>query len=513
MRRLLPLLCLLLATTAAAITPEDRDLLNREIALRHTYDHAKQQRIDSLLRAPLDNYTRYLALVEEYQSYSYDTATIYVEKLLDEATLLNDSDRMTQALIKQAFLYLSSGLFKESADVFEDMDITRVNTRLQAEYYTHYARLCYDMADYSHGQLASNYLLQGYAMSEEALRRIPPQDTVRYWSTAALYAMKQGNPTQAVERFRRALSGSRITDHERAIAYSSMGGLYQDLGDSIQSAHYWVLSAIADLRSATKETVAMGIVAQLCFQQGDIDHAATYIQAALDDATFYNARHRQLSLSKIMPIIEQQQLHIAQHQQRRITLLNTCLYILLAGLCLALILLYNRIRALARATQAIRDANSLLTEANRIKEECIATFLCNESTIYSKIEQYQRYVKRKTNDRRFDELTTIPQYIDVRSLRNDFYKRFDTMFLHIFPGFVDHFNLLLRPEERYHLRPGELLNAELRIFALMRLGITDNTSIANLLDYSINTIYTYKTRVRNCSDLSADEFLQRLMQT
>lgn len=230
----------------------------------------------------------------------------------------------------------------------------------------------------------------------------------------------------------------------------------------------------------------------------------------MSDAQFYNARHRQLSIGRIIPIIEQHQLHTMQEQAHRITRLNICLYVLLTGLFITFLLLYNRHRALRRTEQVIQQSNLQLTEANRIKEECIATFLCNESSVYSKLEKYQRYVKRRAQDRRMDELQLVPQYADVRMLRNDFYKRFDTMFLHIYPDFVERFNALLRPDSKITIRPGELLNAELRIFALMRLGITDNQQIANLLDYSVNTIYTYKTRIKNATDLTTEEFRRRL---
>ena len=349
-------------------------------------------------------------------------------------------------------------------------------------------------------------------MSEQALSLIDLQDTTRYWSTAAQFAMKQGDEALSIERFERALACTTISEHDRAIAYSSMGSLYDILGDKKRSEHYWILAAVADLRSCTKETIAMSVVAQLFYQQGDIDHAARYIQEAMADANFYNARHRQLSIGKIIPIIEQQQLDTLQEQSHRIRRLNICLYLLLGVLFLAIVLLYNRHRALRRTEEVIQQSNRQLTEANRIKEGCIATFLCNESTVYSKLEKYQRYVKRKTQERRFDELQSIPQYVDIRTLRNEFYKRFDTMFLHIFPDFVEKFNGLLRPDCRVELRQGELLNAELRIFALIRLGITDNQQIANLLDYSINTIYTYKTRIKNASALPPEEFNSRLME-
>ncbi len=509
-------LCLLFAAavlcpSAYAFTTEDIALLEAELSRKSEYQSLKQQRIDSLLHAPCSTYDRLLALTLEYQSYSYDTATTYVEKLIDEAMHLHSREKMVQARTRHAFIFLSSGLFKESADVLEDMtDVDQCPRDIQADYYITYSRLLYDMADYTHGQLANDYRTQGYRMSEQALALIDPQDTARYWSAAAQYAMKQDNETLAIERFERALACSTISEHDRAIAYSSMGALYQTLQDTLRAEHYWVLAAVADLRSCTREAIAMSVVAQLLYDHGDIDHAAHYIQEAMSDAQFYNARHRQLSIGRIIPIIEQHQLHTMQEQAHRITRLNICLYVLLTGLFITFLLLYNRHRALRRTEQVIQQSNLQLTEANRIKEECIATFLCNESSVYSKLEKYQRYVKRRAQDRRMDELQLVPQYADVRMLRNDFYKRFDTMFLHIYPDFVERFNALLRPDSKITIRPGELLNAELRIFALMRLGITDNQQIANLLDYSVNTIYTYKTRIKNATDLTTEEFRRRL---
>ncbi len=513
-KRLLFLLAALsLSLSLAAYTEEDLLYLDCELARKSTYQAEKQQRIKTIEAADLDTYSRLLALTIEYQSYSYDTATYYVEKLLDEAQHLQSPEKIVEAQIRHAFIFLSSGLFKESADLLEDMQgVEDCSREVQADYYQTYSRLLYDMADYTHGQLASDYRTEGYRMSEAALRLIDPQDTAFYWSTAAQYAMKQDDIVLAIERFERALASSTISMHDRAIAYSSMGYLYESLQNPERADHYWIEAAVADLRSCTKEAIAMGVVARICFDNDDLTRASTYIQEAMRDANFYNARHRQLDISKIMPIIEQSQLQAQKAQNQRIHRLNLSLYVLLVVLFFLLVLLYNRIRALYRAEKTIQSANERLTEANHIKEECIATFLSNESSVYNRIEKYQRYIKRKTQERRYEELQSVPQYVDVRTLRNDFYKRFDTMFLHIYPQFVEEFNALLRPENRIELRQGELLNAELRIFALMRLGITDNAQIANLLDYSINTIYTYKTRIRNASSLSPEDFHRRLME-
>ena len=513
MRKLSLLLILLpFCVSSSAFSNADLQRLDDELNHSEDYRQRKREAIAAIQNAELTPYERLLALTTEYESYSYDTATLYLGKLIDEATILNDPRLLAQAHIKSAFLFLSSGLFKESADVFEDLNPATLDTALRAEYHIHYARLLYDMADYAHGQLSATYLEQGHRQSKLALSYISPEDTVRYWSTAALYAMKQCDNLRAIERFQRALEDANISEHEKAIAYSSMGFLFDCMGRADSADHYMVLAAISDLRSCTKEAVALAIVAQRLNAAGDTPRAARYVQQALADANFYNARHRQLSISKILPIIEQQQLLTHQTHNKRIKLLNTCLYGVLVVLCIVLAVLYNRIRATIAAERKLQRLNQRLAEANAIKEECIATFLCNESSVYSKLEKYQHYVKKRTQDKRWDELTIIPQYADVRTLRNDFYRRFDTIFLHIFPNFIPRFNNLLYPDKQITPKNGELLNAELRIFALIRLGINDNNQIAILLDYSINTIYTYKTKVKNASPLSNDDFHKKLMQ-
>ena len=155
--------------------------------------------------------------------------------------------------------------------------------------------------------------------------------------------------------------------------------------------------------------------------------------------------------------------------------------------------------------------NNRLLVANRLKEEYIGTALCWQSQYLGEMERYQQMVRKRIQEKRYDDLLTIPKNADAHRQRTEFYKRFDEMFLGIFPTFVHDFNALLRPEEQIVLRPNELLNTELRIFALLRLGVTHNEVIAQVLDYNITTIYTYKTKVKARSPLSTDEFFRQLM--
>ncbi len=519
---------LLLLTSLCSFATDAADIaqLNALLAEKEQIDAAKETRIDSLraLIGTGDAYALYSALFDEYASYHYDSAYAYVKRLEQVAATSGENDKMVRAQLNKGFCYMSAGLFKESADIFQGIDITGVSEEVRRDYYSLYARLLYAMADYTHdmpehhasrvptaSSLSNTYLQRGLGMSDSALQLIAPTDTNRYCYQQAVRAMKRGDYTIALEMFFAQLEASTISEHEKAITYSSMAYVYSLLGDEQHMQHYNILAAIADIRNSTKEAVALQYVARRLYEEGEMALAATYVRAALDDAQFYNARHRQVEISQILPIIERAQMDIVASQNRRIGVLT---WFLVGGcilLLVALVLLYNHVRALRRAKQAINDMNQRLLESNHVKEEYIGTFLKWQTELLEKEEEYQRYVKKRIKERRYDELLQTPYRLDAGKQRQNFFKQFDSMFLHLFPHFVDDVNSLLRPDSQFVLAEGELLNTELRIFALIRLGITDNEKIAQVLDYSVNTIYAYKTRVHNRTNLTPEAFREQIL--
>lgn len=502
----------MLCHTALAMSASDIEQLDHELQRKAEYDRLKHQRIEAIEQDPsISTYDKYVLLFEEYQSFNYDTAFSLVNKMIDEAKLLGHPEYQAKAELKRAFIYLSSGLFHESVAVFCNIDPATLSKEDQIYYYTHFARLKYDMADYVQGDLSYTYTAEGNALSEKALALIEPSDTVLFWSTSALYRSKMRDYTRAIEQFKLALACSTITEHEKAIAYSSIAHAHTLQGQTEIADSYLIRAAVSDLRSSTKETIALALVAQRLHQEGDLQRAAYYIRQAMDDAEYYNARHRQLSVGRIMPIIEQEQLQTLEHTNHRIAIQSILLYVLLAVLLIMLAILVNRIRAIRKAQSTIQTMNDKLMETNRIKEEYIGSSCCSMSDLISRLERYERFVRRKAQEKRTDELVVIPNYIDAHNCRRDFYKQFDQSFLHIFPNFIRDFNALLREGEALTVKGNELLSTELRIFALIRLGINDNDQISKVLDYSINTVYTYKTRVRNRSDLDNEAFYHAVM--
>ena len=244
--------------------------------------------------------------------------------------------------------------------------------------------------------------------------------------------------------------------------------------------------------------------------QGHVDETAQCI--AMDDANQYHARHRQVSISQLMPIIEH---HYTERVHRQTVLAYVLLAIVLLLLFLgavALFLLSKRHRAVHAARQLIDEMNRNLTIANHVKEQLLGTLVAGHSQYLGEVEKYQNRIRENVAKRQLNELMTIPKNVDARLQRIVFNRRIDEMLLSIFPSFVDDFNALLKPGFRIEVKQDELLSPALRIFALIRLGIVHNEVIAEILDYSVNTVYTYKTRTINQSPLSPDDFYTALMR-
>lgn len=516
MKRFLHIFVALFCTTLLCATNQrDLDSLFYYIGQEEALDAAQEERILSLQNQlgqdSEDNYRIYSELFDLCSSYHFDRALNYVNLMLNEATTLNDPEKQSYATVQKGFAYLSSGLFKECCDLFEHLDTATMSAPTRVLYHITYARLLCDLADYNHVDQSQTYTQQADENLRLALQFLTPADTATYWRCMAMLDQHEELADRAIMRYQLALEDSRIGEHERAIYLSTIAYLYSVLGDADQQQHYNIAAAIADIKSSTKETVAMRWVAERLYNEGNISAATVCIKHAEHDAKFYNARHRQVEISQILPIIEQDNFQQLRARNRRINILVVCTIVLLIICFIEIVLYRKRNRALQEARGTIETMNANLLVANHIKEEYIGSFLCWQSEFLTEVEKYQNHVKRASDQRKYDDLQKVPRQADAARRREEFYRQFDEMFLRIFPTFIDDFNALLRPDEQIELKQGELLNTDLRIYALIRLGITHNEVIAEVLNYSVNTIYTYKTKIKNRSDLSNEAFLQRVM--
>jgi len=270
--------------------------------------------------------------------------------------------------------------------------------------------------------------------------------------------------------------------------------------------------------SCTKETTAMFILAELLFKKRDVKHASRYIEYAVADASFYGARLRKVQVSAILPIIEVEKINTVEAQKKLLFVYSAIATLLLLALIWLSVIIYRQYKKLQAAQQVITSAHALqqeinykLMEANKIKEEYIGYCFQINSSYLDKIKKFKKLADQKLTDNKYAEVRYLVNNIDLKEERDELFRNFDRIFLKIFPNFVTVFNSFFKEEDRIRLKDNELLNTDLRIFALIRIGISDNVKIAQILEYSVNTIYTYKTKIKNKAIIPKEEFEERLM--
>ena len=246
---------------------------------------------------------------------------------------------------------------------------------------------------------------------------------------------------------------------------------------------------------------------------------------AIDDASFCNVRHRAEEGASFYTIINTAYQQKEAKQKRELLFLLILISVLSVALIIALVYVYKQVKRLvktrkelsysneqlAKLNAELHEINQNLEEANLIKEAYIAHFFNLCSAYIDKLENYRKLLYKKASKNQYDELVKLLKSNTlVEEELEALYKNFDTIFLKIYPHFVTHFNALLEETEQIQPKKGELLNTELRIFALIRLGITDSNKIAEFLRYSLRTVYNYRTKVRNKAKGERDEFEEKV---
>ena len=508
------------------------DKLSMAIEEAHVYDAGKLQRIE-LLKAPLraggtekDLFGVYERLYEEYRIFKYDSAYAYAGKLREIAYRSGDRELVTKSRLQLCFILLSSGLFRETYDSLRSIDIAREPDSLKAVYYTLMGRYYFDLAnyDYDGGNHSFGYDRQGGLYMDSALAYYTP-GSFEYGYYKGLREFKRNNTDAAADLFRQLLASGKLSEHQLALVASTLSGIYSQKGLKEQAVDLMIKAAIADIRSSTKETFATFILADLLYKDGDVRHASACIESAIADAEFYGARQRKVQVSSILSLIEGQRINAVEAQRRLLIQYAGVVTLLVILLAVLAVVIRRQNQKLRKAQEIITEAhtnqqlineklahtNDQLEEANKIKEEYIGYFFNLDSEFFVKLERLKKTLDQKVADRKFEDIRFIVNNIHLKQEKQELLKSFDTVFLRIFPQFVARFNALFRPEDQVKLKENELLNIDLRIFALIRMGISDNEKIAQILDYSVNTIYAYKTRIKSKSIVPNDEFEARIM--
>jgi len=523
MRGTLFLFTLLFPCLAFSVTKTDSlfDQLNRELNNKKIYDQRKEETIQKLktsLNAVSPNnlqaqFAVCTKLYDEYKSYQYDSAYVYATKMLDISHRLNDKAKIDYSRIKTGFILLSSGMFKETFDNLKGINVKDLDDSVKIEYYSIMMRAYYDLGGYDndkHYTIEYNDLANKYIDSAIALSKPDSYDKIYLTGYKKL---KNGQVQESEADFITLLNRHKLTMHQYAIVASTLSNIYANTNNGEQRIDLLIQATISDIKSSTKETVALFWLAQLLYKSGDIKNTYVYLQAALGDAEFYGARQRKIQIGTLLPLVASERLDYVEKEKTRFLVYLGSIAILALLVIVISILLFKQLNKLRVKEKIIDDKNvqlekinDKLIEGTKIKEEYIGYFFDVISGYILQLEKIKRTVDMKLSVKKYDDIQLIVDKINIKKDRDKLFYTFDHVFIKIFPNFITDFNALFHKEDQIWPKEDEVLTTDLRIFALIRMGISDTETIAKILEYSEKTIYVYKMRMKAKAIIPGDQF-------
>lgn len=547
MHRTLLILCFLLTLLPALRAQELEkrtltllDTLDSDIDHRAGY-HASRDRQVAALRNDLTHAQGMarVALLKEifhlYSHYQTDSAQVYLNRLAALPEAAQSPDLRAYIGTGQAEIWAVGGLYPEASARLQEVRQLLTGTEdheLQLFYYRTQRTLYGWMADYTampvphqlYKQRAAHYrdtilTLEGPGLSHDIVLSDRDIDT--------------GHPENAIRRLLPYARGMR-PDNADAYVCFLLYQAYKATGRRDDAIYYLTLTAIADLRRGTTEYQALPLLAQTLYEHGDIKRAYDYLICSMEDANYCKATLRAIEVTKIFPIIDKQyKQQQASLRRGRIVLLVT-LCVLLAILSAMVVMLRRQIRRVHSSRKALAESNAKLERTNeelarkgdaldatlnqlrqvdKVKEAYIARYLDRCRTYIDAMASRQHTLSKLCKERRYDELGKLLRDDDIiHDERERLYADFDAAFLTLFPDFIERFNALLRPGEELHPKHEGRLSTELRIYALIRLGITDTQRIAHFLSFSTATVYSYRSKMRGRAADGPEGFEARVQQ-
>ena len=541
------------ADTSKHALEENRKLLHSLDSLLEHQDlfvRVKEERIKQLkmqysrVKDVKELYAMNRMVYLEYRVYDADSALHYINKNIQLAQQTNNRTWEVVSLLEQSFVLTSSGLLTEALKAVSDIQPEELPQNLRSEYFGRLCTLYSRLRDYSseNSQLSEHYNNLQKAFRDSVYLTATP-DELRYWNCRAWLYL--GTPEiepvkQAFEENKQTLSND---SRKYSIATYNLSAIYRSENNESKYLENLILSAMADIRSVNGDIGSLQEIAEYLFKHGEIDRAYNYILYCSQKAMLFHNRVRIVKMSHLQNQIYKAYQEQSRTQQKRLQaslIAVSFLFLVLIGAFLFIRKQMRRLKeanlkldstnqklsvnmdALSTAHQRLeevnmqlkdlntqlQEVNDQLRESNYVKEEYIGYVFNICSTYISKLEEFRKNINRKLKVGQIEDVKAITDSSATASNElKEFYQNFDTIFLHLYPDFVGDFNALLLPEERIELKEGELLNTELRIHALIRLGITDSVKIADFLHCSAQTVYNNRLRTRNKSIISKEDFI------
>ncbi|MDE5797011.1 MAG: hypothetical protein K2H75_07850, partial [Muribaculaceae bacterium] len=474
-----------------------------EINIPSTYSLSKEQRLNSLRKAyfgsnsTTSSFGLAKELFDEYIYYQSDSAYMYADRMREQAQKLDDESKLALANFALMKCFSSNGYFKEAADMNKLIDISQLPHEVLADYLRSAATFYQNLESYSGGagtQLGSIYRKKRL----EAARQLASvADTNSYlWqqNNIELELMENHSPKKEIEDRLQLLQRFRLDDHEQAIQHSLLGHAYLANGNREVAKLHLAKSAIHDIKGNIHETTAAKMLAELMYEDNDLHRAHLLIHRAFDDASFYNSHLRRDELSRTMQLIDSAKFNWRSNQMWMLVAVIIGFLFLLVAILLLLIKVRQRNRLIESVNKEIQEKSDSLArtqleveavnkelqitiaqlkEVSEIKDQYITQSLYVNTFFVNQVEERCKNAMKQLKDKKYDELKFLPFQMGIKEERQRIFRSFDNAFLHLFPNFIEEFNRLFKEEDWIELNENQELPMDIRIFALLRLGISD----------------------------------------
>ena len=524
MQRYIAIIILFIATATSSMADTNGELIQRIDSIMDNISQIygkKQARIDfyksmaEKSRKPETLLSAYDKLYDEYFVYQFDSAMVYVDKAIRLADRIGDKYHHDKSRIEKASLLAVGGLYGEAMGLLDEIDSVKLDDELRFSYtITHYYVYMY-WADYCHDNMYSpRYHERANTYLKQAVTMLSPTDSYYNFFWGEYYIYVERNDKRALEHYFKTLSTAPVESRWYAMASYAIANNYSANNNNSKYEEYILRACISDLLNCTRENLAMQDLAMYLFKKGDdnILLAERYINFAMDDAKNYNNRLRIIEISQKLPII------VSTYRKKLSSQNNTMRFALfgvsiLFAFVVVLLYFYSRQnRQLARHRHELSESNQLLSSLNEklntlnsrlldtnSRRERLAKLYIDLCAKYiDRLSKFETLVKRKIKVGQVNDLLNTAS--SSRLSEEDaatFMNSFDTAFLDLYPSFVDEFNALLRADEQIVPPHKGRLTTELRIYALIRLGVKESSEIAALLFYTPRTIYNYRSTIKS----------------
>ena len=501
-------------------------------ATRTDYQKAKTQQ---------ERYRLALALYEQYRAFQNDSALAYLNHAETLARQMNQPAQVGDIISRAAFQCSTAGLYNEALAFLRKVDKTQLDTLGLTHYYMAQMHVYGELGYYTQVSSMREGYYEKQAAYRDSLYNVIDHNSQDYMMQRILELLPQKRYQEATDLSDRWLKDMSPESRDYAIA-SYYRYLIINNQMNPEQAEYWLCqSALSDIRHAVMDQASLLALAEKLNDEGELTHSYHYIRFTWECNNRFNTRMRNWQIAPILNVIDS---NYKEQLARNTQVLTTSVIVvsILAVMLLGLLFfLHRRNKQLDVARQAVSDSNeklaalneelkstnaqlsdkndefvllnSQLSESNRVKEEYIGRFMSLCSQYIDKLDDYRKMVNKKMKDKELDELYRLSKSTALKEKELDeLYENFDSVFLHLFPNFVEDFNGLLQPEMRLKPRDDNRLPTEIRIFALIRLGFEDSSKIAEFLHYSVNTIYNYRARIKNGAIGNRESFEQRVKQ-